>query len=239
MKLLGPSFLFNPCASSAAAAAPFDELTLSDRQLEAKVAKLRTKGYFTIPVARTTRQFLHAQSAAMPPATGARHSRDFKGSDFEETATLLATRVVSRLALDDLPLIPQEFQVRKPSAASASGWHQDKAPKFLTCITTLEGAGTQFVSPEVFKEKFVQISDYPVTLAPSGGNKSIEKDIRTTKPGKFYFFANLGINDARVPKLVHRAPGESGRSIFLARWMENKRAVRPTPKPKSTAPDSA
>lgn len=232
MKLSGPSSPFNPCASPAAAAEPFAELQLSDRRIASKVEKLRTKGYFTIPVAKSTRRFLRAQSAAIPASADGPPCRDFSGSAFEQVATSMASRVVSRLKPCDLPLRPHEFQVRKPSADAASDWHQDRAPKVLTCITTLEGAGTQFVSPSVFNEKFAQVEDFPVTLAPVDGAQSIAKDVRTTRPGQFYFFADLGIDDPQVPKLVHRAPGEPGRSIFLARWVENKRAVRAPDQPR-------
>ena len=223
MKLPPISVLSYLCRSSSAVAEPFDEMTLSDRQLELKVQKLRTKGYFTIPVARPTHKFLQKQAATVPSAVNQTHVRGFEHSVFEATTTAMATRVVSRLKPGDLPLAPTEFQIRNPSAASASDWHQDRAPKFLTCITTLKGAGTQFVSPGVFKAKFNRVSDIPRIETPIGGEDSIREDVRTTKLGKFYVFANLGVDDPQVPKLLHRAQGEPGRSIFLARWKKNPR----------------
>lgn len=177
-------------------------------------------------MAKPTKKFLKELAATMPPLSDKMHIHDFKHSVFEKTTTAMATKVVSQLKPGDLPLESVEFQIRNPSATAASTWHQDRAPKFLTCITTLEGASTQFVSPEVFKDKFKQISDIPRVEVPIGGADSIKNDIRTTKPDKFYIFANLGIDDPQVPKLLHRAPGEPGRSIFLARWKENKRIAR-------------
>ena len=237
MKLTPATFLSCLCASGSANAEPFDEMKLSDRQLASKLHKLRTKGYFTIPVAPGTKRFLEAQSRSMPNDPFQKHALDFRNSSYEQTGTALATRVVSALVAAELPLRPQEFEIRRPVAQAASEWHQDKAPKFLTCLTTLEGEATEFVSPAVFKGKFKQTGDVPPVIEPVAGRTAIEKDIRTTKPDKFYIFAALGVEDPHVPKLVHRAPGQAGRSIFLARWMEHRHPGEPSrlPNPPSSA----
>ncbi|KPW66343.1 Uncharacterized protein ALO82_00185 [Pseudomonas syringae pv. broussonetiae] len=50
---------------------------------------------------------------------------------------------------------------------------------------------------------------------------SVEVVAQKTKEAKrdrFYFFAGKGITEESVPKLVHRSPSETGRSIFMARW---------------------
>lgn len=223
------------CPGQPAAAEPFDEMKLSDAQLASKLRKLRVKGYFTIPVAPCTKRFLHAHSRSLAGDPLTQRSRDFHGSTYEETATALATRIVSALVSVTLPLRPHDFEVRRPVAQAASTWHQDKAPRFLTCLTTLEGEATEFVTPEVFKGKFRQTCDLPLTIEPAAGRSDIEKDIRTTKPDKFYVFAALGLEDSGVPKLLHRAPGQPGRSIFLARWAERRYPGDPSRLPKHPA----
>lgn len=228
MKLTPATFLSRLCANESANAEPFDEMKLSDQHLESKLHKLRTKGYFTIPIAPGTKRFLEARSRSMPNDPYQKHTLDFRGSSYEQTGTALATRVVSALVSAELPLRPQEFEIRRPKPQAASEWHQDKAPKFLTCLTTLEGEATEFVSPEVFKENFKQSSKFPLTIEPVAGRTAIEKDIRTTKPNKFYVFAALGVEDPQVPKLLHRAPGQAGRSIFLARWQEHRYPGEPS-----------
>lgn len=48
--------------------------------------------------------------------------------------------------------------------------------------------------------------------------KAVEQRTREAKQDRFYFFAGKGICEDSIPKLVHRSPHQSGRSIFLARW---------------------
>ncbi|KPB24005.1 hypothetical protein AC519_4303 [Pseudomonas savastanoi] len=48
--------------------------------------------------------------------------------------------------------------------------------------------------------------------------RAVEQRTREAKQDRFYFFAGKGICEDSIPKLIHRSPHQSGRSIFLARW---------------------
>ncbi len=209
-----------PEAPGATAEQPFDELKLTAATLDRKVAKLRREGYFTIPVSPTTRQFLRKHEASDAKSEPIGKIADFRHSDYERSVTATATRVVAKLSGKAMKLTPQEFQIRWPKGAGADQWHQDKAKKVLTCITTLAGSGTEFVSPRVAEEKFTMVQAFPPMDGPRDGPDSIIDDIERTKDDRFYFFAARGLTAEEVPKLMHRAPGEADRSIFLARWLQ-------------------
>lgn len=203
---------------------PFDELNLDDRQLESRIRELCTNGYFSIPIAPCTMQFLESLAALMPHDPVATNICDLRGSTYEQTATAFATRVLAHLVPGTLALQPHEFQLRQPDAKIASNWHHDKAPKLLTCITTLVGTGTEFVTPQVAESKFQRTvhygMPYEVTMHPVAGNAAIASHIQTMERGRIYVFVARGLKNSRVPSLLHRAPGTAGRTIFMARWKE-------------------
>lgn len=207
-------------SSTPSAAQPFAELNLSEEQLDKKLEKLQQKGYFTVKVKPATMAFLksHDKPDAEWSDTSAGKVISFTGTDFERASTATAMRIVNRLSQQETMLVPQEFQIRRPHDTGADQWHQDRKPKKLTCLATLEGTGTEFVLPEVAKEKFRY--ENGATTGPSSihGDASLEGDIQRAKKDRFYFFAALGLTQEHVPKLVHRAPNETDRSIFLARW---------------------
>lgn len=206
-------------------AKPFDELKLSSAQIEHKVARLKAKGYFKIPMSRVTRDFLEAQ-----PVKGAFIHKDdavsFVQTEFEKATTATAEEIVGSLTGNKMTLKPNEFEVRWPAPGLPDQWHQDVEPKVLTCITTLAGPPTQFVSPKTFRDQFTQRLDArgrSELISATQGEFFVADAIRKTKNDQFYFFAARGIEEASVPKLVHRAPkqehgpGKPKRAIFLAR----------------------
>ena len=145
-----------------------------------------------------------------------------KQTDHMPRAQAGAARILSAIHQRDVKVNPKEFEVRWPGSSGAVGWHTDNRRQSLTCLTTLQGEGTQFVSPETVDKKFG--ANYQVTgfLAPKEGEAAIAADIRSTKPGKFYFFAAEGLDAPEIPKLVHRAPAGNHRATFMARWTEEK-----------------
>jgi hypothetical protein len=199
---------------------PFDELSLSDEQVKEKTDKLLRKGYFTVRVSETTTRFLNSSNNdhANWDKNHFGSTISFIGSAFEKHATRTAEQVISTLSGSDLDstLVPQEFEIRRPFDRGANRWHRDKQPKKLVCLATMEGGGTEFVSPAVAGEKFVTAGG--IVMCPRDGDSSIADDIKRAKSGRFYFFAGRGLEQATVPKLVHRAPDEVGRAIFMARW---------------------
>jgi hypothetical protein len=199
---------------------PFDELSLSDEQVKAKTSELLREGYFTVAVSETTASFLKSNNDdnANWDTQHFGSTISFIGSPFEQNATSTAEKVVTTLSSLDrhVALVPQEFEIRRPFDKGAYRWHRDKQPKKLVCLATIEGGGTEFVSPDIADEKFV--SEGGIVMRPRDGDASISDDIQRAKSGQFYFFAGRGVDQATVPKLVHRAPGEVGRAIFMARW---------------------
>jgi len=210
------------------ASQPFDEMKLSSSELDNKIEKLKNKGYFTIPMSRATRTYLKKQDK---PEADWRQSHTWKKlplePGYEETAIDMASAIVSRIAQSDVKLTQQEFEIRRPGKHGAVEWHQDSAPKLLACVATLEGRGTEFVSPATAKEKFTRSSNIlSRAMELKGGQTSLGNAVKEAKKDRFYFFAACGIPSEHIPKLVHRAPPaaageESDRSIFIARWRIN------------------
>lgn len=201
---------------------PFDEFKLDDRQLASKLQELRTHGYFTLPIAAPTMRFLEAQAALMPHDPLVTNRCDLRGSTYELTATAFATRVLAHLVPATLTLQPNEFEIRQPHAQVATGWHEDNAPKLLSCITTLVGSGTQFLAPDVSVTRFRTTVHYGLQtgakLVRLADHAVIEPHVQTMESGKIYVFVGRGLKNSQVPVLVHRSPGEVGRTIFMARW---------------------
>lgn len=217
----------SPSRSAASAGtpepAPFDELKLDSPMVRKSIEKLQRKGYFTIPVSETTKTFMHAQKAENAQEIFAGTAVSFRQTVHEPVITAAATKVMSAINGHETRLTTHECEVRWPAGTGASDWHRDSRPKVLTCLTTLEGRPTEFVSPQVAQEKFTTDPKNPATVYPTRSDGPIASDIRQAKKDKFYFFAAAGVTADHIPKLVHRAPGDAGRSIFLARWKEAKK----------------
>ncbi|WP_057413759.1 type III effector HopAZ1 [Pseudomonas syringae group genomosp. 3] len=197
---------------------PFDELKLDQGQIQEKTEKLKEKGYFTVPMSETTRNYLHEQSSLSNPAW--REGTvgkvvDLRSSDYERSITTVAKNIATKLTGTERELRPQEFQLRRAKNQGADQWHQDKEPKKVICIATVEGRGTEFVKPRD-SEGIFRAGIYG-QMVPLNAD-AIERRTKEAKLDRFYFFAGKGISEDEVPKLVHRSPHESDRSIFLARW---------------------
>lgn len=209
---------------------PFEELNLSDEQIDKKIEKLKRKGYFTIPLKPVTRRYLEAvMESDAKPVRGTFLACSFINTEYERTATATAEKIISRICGGEQKLQSHEFEKRWPGNHAASEWHQDSAPKLLSCIATIKGSGTQFVTPQTLEEKFTKVSS---GLIPKEDNAVTTEDIRHARPEKFLFFAAQALTKETIPKLLHRAPTEDHRSIFMARWL-------PKRKPKAAQPEVA
>ncbi len=127
---------------------PFDELKLKPEQIQEKTAKLMEKGYFTVPIAEPTRRFLHEQSSLSNPAWRQEPVGkviDLKATDYERSTTAVAKEIATTLTGKQQQLGPHEFQLRRAKNQGADKWHQDKEPKKVICIATIEGRGTEYV----------------------------------------------------------------------------------------------
>jgi len=87
---------------------------------------------------------------------------------YESTLTAAATAMVPTIEKRQVNLEPQECQVRRPEEIGASNWRHDNKTKILVCIATIEGGGTQYVSPEIAKEKFTGASADAMTVRLPG-----------------------------------------------------------------------
>lgn len=205
---------------------PFEEMNLSPEQIDKKIEKLARKGYFTVKASETTKAFLQKLSNADNGWNKEYFwkSQNLVGSDYEKQTTALAGKVIDRIdGNKPSHLEPQEFQVRRLFGKVADRWHQDKEPKKIISIIALAGSGTEFVSPEVAKEKFP--SGRGIAQEPTGGEQAIKADIHQAKKDRFYFFLGRSMKETDFPVLVHRSPQEGDRSIFMGRWREK------TPRP--------
>jgi hypothetical protein len=206
----------------------FEEVRLNDRQLEDKLAKLKRKGYFTIPMSPATKALLHAESQSGPRWKSSDFGmiNDLGGLPQADVLNDAATRIFSHITADPAArLRPNGVEIRNPAPQVAEQWHQDLGPKVLTCIATLKGKGTEFVSLEASRNEFKEVEQpkHWIPIPPEDRNPPTETLIREAKKEKFYFFAALALKDESIPKLLHRAPSEPDRSIFLARWSDGKR----------------
>jgi hypothetical protein len=206
----------------------FEEVRLNDKQLEDKLAKLRRKGYFTIPMSPATKALLHAESQSGPRWKSSDFGmiNDLGGLPQADVLNDAATRIFSHITDDPAArLRPNGVEIRNPAPQVAEQWHQDLGPKVLTCIATLKGKGTEFVSLEASRNEFKEVEQpkHWIPIPPEDRNPPTETLIREAKKEKFYFFAALALKDESIPKLLHRAPSEPDRSIFLARWSDGKR----------------
>lgn len=211
---------------AAVVAKPFDELKLSRPQIDRGLEKLKRKGYFTVRVTQETKSYLQENNKIVANLTGDTIGKvlSFEDEAFALAATATAAQISEQMTGKKMDLAIQEFQIRHPHDQGADQWHQDSAPKTLTCITTLSGSGTEFVLPEISNKKFtMEKVRYGERLAPIGGEAAIQSDVKQAKKDKFYFFAAMGVKNEEIPKLVHRAPHETDRAIFLARWKPLKR----------------
>ncbi|KOP59561.1 type III effector HopAZ1 [Pseudomonas coronafaciens pv. porri] len=197
---------------------PFDELKLDQRQIQEKTEKLKEKGYFTVPISETTRSYLHQQSSLSNPAW--RDERfgkvvDLKATEYERSTTDVAKDIATTLTGRPQQLIPHEFQLRRAKNQGADQWHQDQRPKKVICIATVEGRGTEFVKRAESERIFEP--GYFGKMIPLDA-EAVKQRTKEAKQDRFYFFAGKGITEENIPKLVHRSPHQSGRSIFMARW---------------------
>ena len=216
-------------SSSTSEEKPFDEINISDEQLDKKIEKLERKGYFTIPMKPVTRRYLEAvKESDAKPVRQTFLARSFIDTAYERMATATAERIISRIYGAEQKLQPHEFEKRWPGTHAADRWHQDSAPKLLTCIATIEGSGTQFITPQTLEKKFATVS---AELTLKEKTAITPADIRHAKPEKFLFFAAKALTKNTIPKLLHRAPTEAGRSIFMARWLKKRQ-------PKTDQPDA-
>jgi hypothetical protein len=202
---------------------PFDEMRLDSDGVKRSLEKLQKKGYFTIPVSATTKKFLEAQN--IDNATdGPRSKRiDFSGTEHESVVKNFASKVVSQINEQKTTLKTDACEVRWPNGTGASEWHQDSKFRSFVCTTTIKGGGTEFVTPETLKSKFNIQKQPRDDIRPKGGDQAIKDDIKHAKKDKFIFFAALGIEAEYIPKLGHRAPIETNREIFLARFDQVKK----------------
>jgi hypothetical protein len=214
---------------------PFDEMKLNNTELDNKIEKLKRKGYFTIPISDATHAYLKNQDK---PEASWKLSHIGKklplNNGYGDTARCMAAQIVSRIAQRNVTLRPNEFEIRHPGEHGAVQWHQDRAPRVLACIATLEGRGTEFISPLLEKEKFTKSSNtLSKALELKAGSDLLGNAIEVAKKDRFYFFAACGMASEHVPKLVHRAPPpalneKADRSIFIARWSTDERGRTPT-----------
>ncbi|MES2832751.1 MAG: hypothetical protein V4695_12240 [Pseudomonadota bacterium] len=224
MKLSLPSL--TNCFESAPK--PFDEMKLSKAEVKQKVAELKTNGFFSIPISETTQRYLHntnqgkgnSESQWEAKSTGTELKLP---KSYNEIATRMATAVISKVADQKVHLETQEFQIRRPGLTPADRWHQDRNPKVLTCLATLEGRGTEYVTPALARATFKHIDDKITPIEMRKGRILCKEDIKTFKKDNFYFIASRSDVTESIPKLVHRAPAYdhkelSERAIFLSRW---------------------
>ncbi|EGH19582.1 MULTISPECIES: hypothetical protein [Pseudomonas syringae group genomosp. 2] len=197
---------------------PFDELKLDQDKIQEKTAKLKEKGYFTVPISETTKSYLREQSSLTNRAWQ-KHAVgkivDLKSTDYEKATTEVAKNIAAALTGTEKELTPQEFQLRRAKNQGADQWHRDKEPKKVICIATVEGRGTEFVK-HGDSEGLFGTGTYG-KMVPLDAS-AIEQRTKEAKQDRFYFFAGRGISEDNIPKLIHRSPHEKDRSIFLARW---------------------
>lgn len=195
-----PSFnCFSGSSITGKRAEPFDELNLSDAQVARNVAKLQKKGYFSIPVSQQTDQFLKNQRKENGVDLGLRnlHTTTFISNEFERNTTATANKIVSAATKQQMRLKPHEFEVRWPGGGGADSWHMDKRPNMLTCIKTIDGPGTKFVSPRTADKHFKRPDMSSSSFNPVAGEASVQDKIRQMKQNKFYFFFGRGIAKSR------------------------------------------
>ncbi len=208
---------------------PFDEMKLSKAEVNAKVAELKTNGFFTIPIAKTTQRYLQNANQGSEKLESQweekRTGRELRlPKSYNEIATRMATAVISKVADEKIHLKTQEFQIRRPGLQSADRWHQDRNPKVLTCLATLEGRGTEYVTPAVAKATFKHVDESGTQVEMRKDHSLLSNDIQSFTQDRFYFIASQSKATETIPKLVHRAPATdpkdpNERAIFLSRWL--------------------
>nr|WP_235661411.1 DUF1826 domain-containing protein [Pseudomonas coronafaciens] len=197
---------------------PFAELKLDQGQLQEKTERLKEKGYFTVPMSETTRSYLHQQSSLSNPAwRNGPIGRivDLQTTEHERPMTKVAKDIATSLTGREQQLRPHEFQLRRVDKPRSEKWHQDRAPLKVICISAIEGRGTEFVKSTESKAVFTH-GQYAEMIPLDA--EAVKQKIKVAKSDRFYFFAGKGITEESIPKLVHRSPEETGRSIFMARW---------------------
>lgn len=206
---------------------PFDEFRLTADQVQRCVGNLKQHAYFTIPASAKTMEFLNLQDKDKGNDTYHSKIVTFKTTRHASVINAAAHFLMWRINGCEMTLDAHEIEVRWPRGTGASEWHKDSSPKVMTCLMTLAGRGTEFVTPQVAEQKFT-FDRESRSYMPNGGRAAIQQHINEAQKAYFYFFAADGLKDESVPKLLHRAPGEENRCIFLARWKERKPRVSVT-----------
>ncbi|MCH5520038.1 DUF1826 domain-containing protein [Pseudomonas syringae] len=197
---------------------PFDELKLEPEKIQQKTAKLEKEGYFSVRMSEHTKSYLLEQSRLSNPAW--RNETvgkvvDLRTTEHERSVTAVAKDIAASLTGRKQQLRPHEFQLRRADNPRSEQWHQDRAPLKVICISAIEGRGTEFVTSPDSKAVFTN-GEY-AEMNPVSAEVVAQKT-KEAKQDRFYFFAGKGITEESIPKLVHRSPSETGRSIFMARW---------------------
>lgn len=212
--------------SAAQCASAFDELRdalASPARLDAAVDALSRDGVLSIPMSEETRQYLERRLDDTQGWTMKHHGyqwfRDLRSEPFAATLKAFSERLVNRIASSgrpDIALQAHECEIRLTDTTSAEQWHQDRPPNLLTCIATIRGAPTEYLSPADAASHFEWSLLYPER---SRQIRTVERSaIRYLPAGAIHVFATAQL-ETDLPKLMHRAPPpEPGRAIFLARW---------------------
>ncbi|WP_122222732.1 DUF1826 domain-containing protein [Pseudomonas syringae group genomosp. 3] len=197
---------------------PFDELKLKPEVIEKKTERLKDKGYFSVRMSDQTKSFLSRQSSLSNPAwreASVGKIVDLQTTEHERSVTAVAKDIAAALTGRKQQLRPHEFQLRRVDNPRSEQWHQDRAPLKVVCISAIEGRGTEFVKSTDSKTVFTN-GEYAEMIPVNA--EVVAQKIQEAKQDRFYFFAGKGITEESIPKLVHRSPNETGRSIFMARW---------------------
>lgn len=201
----------------------FSELMLSSAEIAEAAQAIQKQGYFELAMSHLSLELLRSVQIDPPD-----HNSVYGfGSDAVKIEKVLGdhemasrieaglTEVVEKLTqklcalTSPLPLRTQEFCLGRPHKTLVSSWHFDRAPKVITLLATVTGSPTQYVDISISK----QITN----------TDELNKNLQEFKPGHYYFLAAAGINKygegKNVPLLIHKAPGEENRTLFLARWL--------------------
>lgn len=202
---------------------PFCEFLMGEREFEEKINSFKNDGYFSVTASGSTKDFLNGLIER--GEWGGEDKIHIEDERFHELMTDFALRVLKRIDAESTPsrLIFHECEIRRPENGGATSWHTDRAPKVLTCLMTLEGIPTQFVTPQAALEKFEAHQNIPGHIQERKDNPLSEADINHVPDGCFVFLACDGFQSDQVSKLVHRAPpSPEQRTIFLARWKPDR-----------------
>lgn len=217
------------CFGQSAAARPcppaFDELRealASPARLDAAFVALSRDGVLSIPMSVQTRQYLENRlddSEGWSMHSGGQRFRDLRSEPIAATLKAFSEALVNRIKTSGsapIALMAHECEVRATDTASAEKWHEDSAPNLLTCLATIRGAQTEYLSPAVAASHFQRERLFPersIQIRPVE-----QSDIRCLPAGAIHVFATARL-ETDLPKLMHRAPPpQPGRAIFLARW---------------------